>query len=176
MYFYLVGTNHRNQLLGCKDGDGRSMEFKCYLSNLCDIESIDLLAEELSEEALKLLKATGSVVRQLATEHRIKHIFCDPNSDQRRELGIPKPEELKSKFGYGRCLKPNQQAKMEAEERKYWPIREDFWLDKVSAITANKCLFVLGPDHVDSFSVLLSNRGFNTEIKIHKWDIQPFMK
>jgi hypothetical protein len=145
------------------------LEFKNYLSNLCDTESIDLLAEELSAEALDLWKATGSVVQQLATERLITHIFCDPNSDQRHELGIPNDDELKSKLGYGRCLKPGQLEQFEIEERRFWSIREEFWLNRVLAITANKCLFVLGSDHVDSFSMLLSSRGFSTEIKIHKW-------
>jgi hypothetical protein len=170
MDFYLVGTNHSNQLLlDCTDGNDMCLEFKNYLSNLCDTESIDLLAEELSTEALGKWKAKGSVVEQLATERQITHIFCDPNSDQRRELGIPNYEELKSKLGYGRFLKPGQQTQVEVEERSYWPIREEFWLNRVFAITANKCLFVLGSSHVDSFSMLLSNRGFSIEIKNLNW-------
>lgn len=169
MDFYLVGTNHAHQVVSCKHGV--ALKFKGYLSHVCETESIDLLAEELSEESIEFLQGKDSVVRQLATERHITHIFCDANSDQRRELGILKSDELKIKFGYGRCLTHKQQDHIDEEEVKFWPIREKFWLDKVTAITANKCLFVLGANHVESFSELLSNQGFNAEIKIRKWDI-----
>ena len=167
MVLYLVGTYHSNQPLGCTEG--MYLEFKEYLPNLCDIESIDLLAEEFSEEALGLWKATTTVAQQLATERQITHIFCDPNTDQRRELGIPNDEELKSKLGYGSILNLSQLKQISIEELSFWSIREEYWLNRVLEITANKCLFVLGSGHVDSFSMLLTNRGFSIEIKNHNW-------
>ena len=174
MHVYLVGTNHANQLTGYKDGAAE--KFRLYLAHICNAETIDLLAEELNEEAIVLWQRKGaqdSTARLLATAHEIPHLFCDPNAHERRALGIPSYEELRIKFGYGRARTHEQEANLAREERKFWPIREECWRKKVAAISPLRCLFVVGSDHVESFAELLSGHGVVVEIKTRRWEPQP---
>lgn len=167
MIVLLVGTNHEHQLIGYKDGE--TQVFGSYLSSLCDSEYIDLLAEELNEEAIELWKAQDSIARRLAVERKIDHIFCDPDSSERRALGILTYEELRTKSNYGRVLTNEQDECLKRDEKSYWPKREDFWLRKIQANSPSRCLFVLGSNHVQSFSTLLSSHGISAEVKTCKW-------
>src|SRR6266850_5284786 len=82
----LIGLNHGYQFRGCQEA--RWDAFEAYLLSYARTEGVDLIAEELSEEALRKWKATGSVARHVAGCLGIRHQFCDPDSSQREAIGI----------------------------------------------------------------------------------------
>lgn len=168
MVVLLVGTNHAHQLSGYRDGAAETLN--TYLKGIVDTEAIDLLAEELNEEAVKRFRASDSTARLVALERKLAHIFCDPNTSERRALGIPTVEELLDKLGYGCNPSDEEKANLEIETRRYWPIRENFWLKKLSSCSSNRCLFVLGSNHVQSFSLLLSEHGIQNQVKVGRWE------
>lgn len=168
MIVLLVGTNHSHQYVGYQNGAAE--KFGIYLTMIIDTEAIDLLAEELNEESIKCFRASDSIARLIASERKLNHLFCDPNSIERRNIGIPTTEELRQKFSYGGNPTNKQNSNIETEARVYWPIRERFWLDRLMSRSSNRCLFVLGSNHVDSFSQLLSNQSIRNEIKSRKWE------
>ncbi len=167
MICYLIGTNHAHQLEGDKDGD--SVAFATYLTALCSDNRIDLMAEELNEEAITLWKAQGSVVRSVASRLSICHLFCDPKREDRRRLSILTVGEAAKKLGYELSWTREQNAAVEAEARKTWPARERFWLERLRQVPFNRCAFVLGAEHVHTFGNLLSSEGFTVHVAQSYW-------
>jgi hypothetical protein len=159
MEVLIVGTNHSHQYVG--RSDGKPDEFKAYLKALSVNESIDLFAEELNEEAIKRWKAQDSVLRRLARELQKTHVFCDPDSKTRNSLGIPSDKQLSD-------MHPRDEDYKQAQ-RHFFPIRERYWLQQLKSQKFKKCLFVLGADHVQSFSDILANNGFSPNVVIFKW-------
>ena len=165
MNVYLVATNHANQLVGYKNG--AAAEFQGYLERLCVEEHIDLIAEELNEEAIAYWGATDSVARLIANQYRLNHIFCEPTADEKMGLGITSDKQLRQKFP--KVLTHAEKSRMDQEERSQFPAREAFWLDRILTGRPRNCLFVLGPNHLESFCRLLCSRGIHVEVKNNRW-------
>jgi hypothetical protein len=155
MTAYLLGTNHRHQVIGCPEG--RYVEFSELLRREVREHRLQAIAEELNDEAIQLWQGTGSVARAVSQDLGIRHVYCDPTSTERLALGIPSLQELRTKFGYGRVLTHIQDEHLAAEQATYWPRREAHWLSCLKPLRTCNFLFVLGSSHMESFSKLLES-------------------
>ena len=164
---YLVGTNHAHQFESQSDGD--SVAFAAYLSDLCSQHRIDHIAEELNDEAIAMWEAKGSVAKSVATNFSISHRFCDPEYEDRRRLGILTDRETAKKLGFSPFWTRAQEHQVTAEVRKTWPTRERFWLDQLRLDTFERCAFVLGSEHVETFGQLLTREGFTVHVTHVDW-------
>ncbi len=162
MNIFLVGTNHAHQLFGYDDG--RYIEFGEYLKVEISKHHIDLICEEMSEDSLLLWKIKDSTCRSLSNTLNINHVFCDPDVKEREVLGIASHNELLTKLGFSRTHTELQKLIVDEEIRKQWPIRELYWLEKITSLNFNNCLFVFGSNHFNGFTKLLRSKGiiFNT--------------
>lgn len=151
MYIAILGTNHGYQLYG-REG---AVDFQLFLADLLRTGEYDAIAEELSEESVAKWKASDSTARLVASSFGVQHHFCDPTTAERSAMGIPSSEELRESLKLRTVLTHEQRALLDAEERKYWPAREAFWLRRLKSLGARRTLFILGSDHVRSFSSLL---------------------
>lgn len=167
MICYLVGTNHAHQLECQSDGD--SVAFAAYLSDFCSQNRIDLIAEELNDEAVTMWEAKGSVAKSVASHFSISHRFCDPKHEDRRRLGVLTDREAAKKLGFNRFWTRAQEPQVKAEVRKTWPTRERFWLDRLRQATFERCVFVLGSEHVETFGQLLTCEGFTVHVAHVDW-------
>lgn len=165
---YLIGTNHAHQLEGQKDGD--SVSFSKYPSAFCSGKRVDLIAEELNEESIEMWQAVGSVAKSVALKLSIRHLFCDPGSENRQRLGILSDQEVSKKLGFGSCWTLQQAALVDAEVRKSWPVRERFWLDRLREIRFSSCVFVLGAKHIVTFNALLHAQGVTGYVVETNWE------
>jgi len=129
----------------------------------------DIIAEELNEEAIKKWKALDSVARNTATSLGIRHLFCDPDSQERKVLGIKCYKEIAQQLGYGHVLTREQSSFVEEIEKTYWERRERFWLDKLINVQFAKCVFLVGANHVGRFNALLTTHGFQSSIVVKDW-------
>lgn len=161
-------VNHKYQLKGFGE-EADWMAFSSCLSRLVQVRSIDLIAEELNEEALALWKACASVAQNVAKLYGIRHLFCDPDSNERKRLGIKTRKEIASDLGYGRVLTHDQSAEVDAVEKKYFGIREQCWLDRLREHEFNKALLIIGADHIDSFCRLLTENRLAYELLTRDW-------
>jgi hypothetical protein len=156
---YLVGVNHGVQFVN-RHSDGNVINaFENYLRETCREYRIQLIAEEMSMESLKKWKATRYVCTSIADELFIKHIFCDPDSNERKKKGIKLEREVREELGYGQILSNSQVKRLDEALKTQWPLREQFWLQKILEAKADRTLFVLGSSHIESFSELLSQKG-----------------
>lgn len=171
MKIYLISTNHANQMIGCKHG--RSDIFFEYIKSLCNKHNdIDLLAEELSIEALEIWKpqgVTASVCKKISEKFSINHIFCDPNSDERKQLRIESDREILERLRKEKYSHHKETEILNLESEKNHPKRERFWLDKILSTNFNSCLFIIGTKHHESFSLLLRESQINFEILNYNW-------
>lgn len=171
---YLIGTNHCTQYIYESDSLNfryRVRDFAARLVSEASRLKIQVLAEELNEEAVanNRNRVIASNVQRVALDLRIAHMFCDPASDQRKALGIPSTQEIKEQLGLGMFLDPEATSLLEQEERKYWPIREKYWLDRLNSKLEKRVLFVCGADHVERFEDLAAKQRNQVEVLVKNW-------
>lgn len=160
---YLIGTYHELQHTGkprsnpdavnSDDVEQGRQEFKSYLRDKVQQLSPILIAEEFSEQVLEVLVAE-SIVKCVADELEIEHKFCDLNTNERRDLGLPE-------FG--------TDHQTEEEKAKTNACKEKHWADRISEYSGSPILFVCGADHIGSFGSLLKSRGEDVEIIERNW-------
>lgn len=162
---YIFGVNHQFQW---DDKLELSGEFKRSILDIIDTKRIELIGEEFSIEACRRNNITNSVLYEIAVKKSIKHVYCDPNTKERKKLGIPTSQEIRGVLSY----KVNDiqsykefERMSEKEEKKYWCIREKEWLNRIRRGIHNKSniLIIIGNDHVDSFADLLKKENIQFE-------------
>jgi len=166
MIILLIGLNHCHQLAGYAKA---SNKFKPYLNDLCLKEHPDLLAEELNEDAIKKWTTEDSVARKIARRLNVRHLFCDPDVEERRALGIKSFNEIARDLGYEPGLTREQIATVEMIEKEHWGKREKFWLAKLTEKQFDKSIFLLGANHVDRFNTLLIANSYQSSIVERDW-------
>jgi len=93
--------------------------------------------KEFNEEAMNRNHATKSTVRQVAKCLGLRHLFCDPTTIQRRDLGIHKDQNL----------------------------REEYWLSRLNGyVKTETILFVCGAGHLNTCYDKLTHRGLRVVI------------
>lgn len=168
MKLFIIHTNHAHQIVGHEAGNAD--EFMEHLEKICRLHRIDLIAEEFSTEALAKSKATESTCRLLSKRIKINHIFCDPDSKQRAQLNIPTTNQILENLKFGKIRLQHQENQLIIEERKYWPLRENYWIDCIFSHEFQNCLFVCGSDHFESFRQQLFSNQICFEVIDEKWE------
>ena len=139
---FIVGVDHIVQHNGHMNPEkSRAIEeFELHLRDQVGSRAARLLAEEFSEEALHRSNATTSTVGDVSRRMGVDHLYCDPGSDQRIELGIETPHQ-----------------------------RELYWLQLLRPYLDLPIIFVCGDDHVPTFSRLLSIEGVGVQTVSTGW-------
>jgi hypothetical protein len=158
LMLHIIGVDHRVQarLPGADLNDGQQLFAQCLQAAIQKVQPI-LIAEEHSEEALKAPPPSRvSIAREIAGT--IEHRFCDPPHDKRRAIGYKSAGDIEIEMSQqSRWDLPDEERRRDAraiEIGRYFPIREKFWLD---CLTAKLCcekevLFVCGDVHIESGS------------------------
>jgi hypothetical protein len=153
---YLIGVEHTVQddkwsKKGSKHGamyGNLIQEFRAYVYRIIESHRISILAEEYNEGELR--DGKNSVLKDIAESFKpgMPHFYCEPTEREREDMGIPEHKKMEGEvlksynlpykdfthyrcFGDGQvsCDKLRKQKKL--IEKKYWPKREEYWLDKV---------------------------------------------
>jgi hypothetical protein len=173
-FIYLIGVNHamqfKSRLSQMFSESERVQEkreaFKAHVAEMIDKLGIEILAEEFSQEGKRqpdereaeafreeLTAEFGTapaplnwetVLEQFSEAKNIEHRFCDPDSKERKALGIEDPDSER-----GRAQ------------------REQVWLSCIADCKDKRVLFVCGDTHHDSFAQLLESNGFNVQRGAH---------
>jgi hypothetical protein len=113
-----------------------------YLEQVAREKGVTVIAEELSEDALRKHGATKSIACTVALRLGIRHLFCDPGCAERKELGIRK----------------NSEDAIELDKR------EGYWIKKLIELKDEDIIFLIGKKHIQGFSERAENEGFLIEI------------
>lgn len=143
MLILIIGVDHHIQY----KKEDYSVSYREKISHFLDflreqskIYNIDLLAEEFSEEALKMNNVSSSNVFDLSQTLKIQHCFCDPDTKQRTEYNINSSDE-----------------------------RELFWLNTILAAKKQSIILICGDAHVDTFKNKLNLKGIDCQVIGREW-------
>jgi len=164
---YIHGINHNTQHrgTGC-DSEGASGLEK-FVESLCGEKDISVVAEEFSKEACDKNGVKDSVCHQVANRLQLLPIYCDPNSSERSELGIPSQAELveraKKELGVRIIMGKESNDYYDRLRAQYDHIKENFWLKELEPYKGKNVLFICGSGHIDSFTAVLIKDGWEVE-------------
>jgi len=163
---YLLGISHKFQW---KKDLPNAREFKDYLKKKSKSLKIDLIAEEFSEEGLKKNKIKNTIPQEVAEDLNITHKFCEPNKEDLEKIGWISYGKIKKRLGFDDPIlagSPEDKAIIK-EQRKFYYIRETYWLKQLEQYKNKNILFICGKDHIhnsNSLKSLLNEFGFNYKI------------
>ncbi len=109
------------------------------IHELISAENVSLFAEEYSQEALDKYGDSQTILQVLSKRYNIRHLFCDPNSEERALLRPIKPSESQ------------------------YRAREEYWLSLLEGLNlamSDRVVFLCGYDHLDTFAELCLMKGY----------------
>lgn len=178
---HIIGTRHALQVWTAGKRKGESLEakakdveaFERYLTDAARSLKADLIAEEDNEEWItRHGQGASSVAQGIARKLGIAHLFCDPDTAERRAMGLKTGDEL---IAHAASIANRTGQDFvdvhDAEREKQFPAREAFWLERLKACERNKrsIIFACGAGHVDSFKALLNAEKVPARIICRDW-------
>jgi hypothetical protein len=167
--FYIIGVSHKVQSkpIGVAETEDQR-RYRLCLEQAIGLYQPAVVAEEFSEYALHNAgqesgAAHEPLTKAIATAAGIEHRFCDPDKNTRDNIGYL--ESITISFNLfmtsGRNLSASElSSRADAiETAKYWPVREQFWLDQLCDVRDRPVIFVCGDAHIEGFGALLEKNG-----------------
>jgi hypothetical protein len=171
--FYLIGVNHNSQShLPGATLDRDQAELQRCLEISIEKYRPNLIAVEESDETL-LDKKKGvtyeSIPRNVAEAHGIESIFCEPSGDEKRRIGYKDQSQIHLELftsGLLRDCPPGLEAAAAhaVAISLIFPLREEFWIEKLRKHNQLEVVFVLGEDHLDTFCRRLEGLGIQSKV------------
>jgi hypothetical protein len=168
---YLIGCDHRkaqtyrnDSSLTDPENRGQAKLKEIILAAVVSYQ-LDLIAEEANADILRATQRQ-SVVYEAACESGITHRFCEPTWDEKNELSIE--EDLPF---FGPCPPSEWEAHIPSRDvsRRHdiahrWPVREEFWIDRLGDQLHQNILFICGDAHRWTFRRQLEARGVKVKL------------
>jgi len=163
---YIIGTYHDFQKDDGSLSNHQVEKFKVFLEDVCIRKGIQLIAEEMSLEALGPLSNRGSSCKQVADKLGLSHLYCDPNSAERKRLGINEQDDIwMDNFYSGNQPQVAVKTRIDEELVK----RRKFWLEKLHDVNRCPILFICGARHALPFRGLLIRSDRTCEVITDRW-------
>ncbi len=153
---HIIGTAHeRTQMWSDAIRNGESCDtdsatvekFRQYLHDQAISLGATAIAEELSKQVVDDREGGMSVAKQVADDIRLHHLYCDPDRDERKKLGITLETDCS--------------------------VREAIWLSRVKSLSPNETsiIFVCGANHSSTFNSTLERSGIQARIHCSDWTL-----
>lgn len=166
---YIVGVHHKYQFGPChafkENLLSAHVALAVFLKNCCVQLCIKTLAEEINSDARDKWGIKQTVPKRVAENLCIEHAECDPNEDERKQIGILNEGFVKMKGLINEQFEETVQANIRREYDK----REDEWIRRLSQLNHFPVLFVCGSEHSKSFLEKASKHGFNAHLVVEEW-------
>lgn len=168
---HIVGTGHHYQFGAeasfgaCKCTHADADAFVGMLRQLIKQSSIDVLVEELNQQALQEIACSRPVVQSLAAELALPHLFCDPNRAERVSLGIQDENEIRARASF----KSLPEQEVERRVAKSRDLREEEWWKRITFLDSSRVLLVCGANHVSTVSARAAHHGFQATVAHEDW-------
>jgi hypothetical protein len=165
--FHVIGVAHRIQSHEPEQqlNENQTRLSEC-LIRLVDEVELAVIGEEQSQEALG---KRISIPQEIAQKAEIEPRFCDPDSKQRQAMGYRDRQTIGLGLFMGDDgwnLSPVElDAKAGAIEIvRYFPAREQFWLERLADQKSSEVAFVCGNAHIEGFTDLLTKNGIPSRV------------
>jgi hypothetical protein len=123
------------------------------------------LAEENNYQALAEAGLRESTVQIIAHKLGLKHFYCDPDRQQRSDLGIQQENDLRVTAFFKKLADSIVQEKIDESMRR----RERFWLAKILEQNVWPTVFICGANHSLAFLDLLGKNNINATLVAQDW-------
>ena len=156
---HLVGTDHEAQW---DIRDIKATKLYARLAIKIKESKIDLIGEEFFEGLLlkQPIKVEETTAQRISNKYNVKHAFCEPDENTRKELGVLTQKQLRKKFGTRSAIEgTNEHAIRKEFEKSFWPIKEGYWLNQINKTNCKNIIFICGASHLKSFGDLLTGNG-----------------
>ena len=177
---YLIGVSHRVQAKpkGATDTPDQ-LKYREALTAAIKQVNPALVGEEYSEFALgKQKKDTGteheSLTKQVADAAKVQHRYCDPEAEAREKMGYIEGSALPVRFATSDDRTDYNERGFATEVVKYWPLREQFWLDQLHDVVGKDVVFVCGDAHLERFAELSKKHGISSTVVSRHIGLSPF--
>lgn len=158
---YIIGVSHDMQIKGYKDilvDDKKAIIFENHVNHITDMYNINIIIEEGCKGYTEKHGTSFTTCELIAKKLKIKHIFCDLNTKERKEKGIC--------FSLYEKLVDLQLGIINEEEYKnyeykHFDIRENEWMKVIreNHINDTSMLFVCGNNHISTMANRLNNES-----------------
>jgi hypothetical protein len=156
---HILGVAHRAQSRKPdSESTGAQTDFACELRAIIEGSHPSFIAEEDNEQFLAE-RAEISISKKIADEKLIEHRFCDPNTKERCAIGYKNFMSIALDLWMVEPELSNDELTCKAraiEIANYFPLREQFWLNRLQGSRDVNAIFVCGDIHVESLSSLLN--------------------
>jgi hypothetical protein len=165
---YLVGINHKYQVnpADCYLPNGvstdDSAEFCQMLRTVIQHHNIKGIAEEMNADGLRI----GLGVDLARAEWQLPEFQDLPEPVERDSIGFNLAKDLGL---FHRYCDPDLETR-EARNIKKPKDKEPYWIEQLWNFEGFPALFILGADHVSSFTSLLKESGFQSFIFAADWE------
>jgi hypothetical protein len=153
--FLLLGTDHRYQFSDPSISKSDILAFEQLIITTCESCGVNLIAEEMSLDALNIKQLSESIPASIAKRLKLPHLYCDPPVSEQLSLGIADENAIRAILGSRQTAPEEIQRFVELERRK----REPVWLKNIEANAIWPVMFIFGSWHSQSFAELLSDHG-----------------
>ncbi len=152
---YILGVAHFKVQFPHKDNDLVEVDkYLSYLKKIIQEKKIQLVAEEISEDALCHWEINNTHARKIISTFRIEYLLCDPGFDERNKLGLQQREDIARNLGFSFPLTTEQEIEINKIAKESDIKREKFWLNKIKEKGDKTTLLICGYGHVDSIAEL----------------------
>ena len=159
---YVLGTKH--DLQKAERDPQENAAFKELIAETSKTLQIRAIVEEMSREALG--KTDQSICLQVAHALALAHLYCDPDTQARKQLGIAVDDnELRIQAWYKNWPLEALARVIREEHAK----REKIWLDEIRRLDVWPVLFVCGANHATPFAALLTEHDVECELIAVDW-------
>jgi hypothetical protein len=173
--FYLIGVNHDVQRHAPgAEFDAHQIELERCLSEAIEKCQPALIAVEESEDTLKekrkgVCVVCESIPRNVARRHAIEPMLCEPSDAWKAEHGCMDSLTLHLELSVSDLLRgiPSDQEKAAVAAvamALFFPLREEYWLEQFKDYLQSDVIFVVGENHIDSFSSRLQALGVQVKV------------
>ena len=157
----LIGTSHTYQIPGNTGADVFANRVRCAV----ETSDAAAIAEEMSCEALAQKRASDSICSKIAEELGVAHIYCDPDSETRKQRQI----QGESTIRMDGWQKGDPPEITNERVRRSHSLRESYWLEQILRLDKWPVLFICGANHVSSFFGMIQANDLLPEILEQDW-------
>jgi hypothetical protein len=162
---FILGIDHRSHQFWSPFSEDSILNLENELNAILKKEKIELIAEEFSLEAGKLHNVEKTTTQKFSESKNIPYMFVDPDSNERKGLGIRSRKDTADKLGIDifNCTK-EEVDEVNTNHKDADQLREREWLRRISSYASMNIIFLCGFEHVSSFKDLAIQSGYYAQI------------
>lgn len=180
---YIIGTCHKTQVwseLVKKQPLGvvplaKIKAFQKFVAEAAISLGAVTIGEEMSEDRMLVYGHNAMTVAQLVARNlKIAHVFCEPDQNDRRALGLRAGDEMAQHASEIATRTGRTFPQVHEEEvRKQFSTRERFWATRLAPYNpeGNSVMFICGADHSATFPDTLRQKGFRAIVQCPDWTL-----